>query len=345
MAMTDSSKLSYRLRSTFFLTKLREYQTLGLPALVQALLPAAHLYNWDAYAEWGIGDDALTYISQHPELHLLQVFCHPRVLRERPRLCAYYRNVAALSQKAVQQLIHVDVKRYERDLENTQTIDDVTALALARLLNEHITLIVNSALKSLTQTEVFGLLLASTGAQIDGSWRNAIGYEAERAVQRLLIQEAIDRHSLSALIPRKGKSLELFDTTQADMQVGQLEKYRGIILANQTSILFASDPDISLIAKDGTTAGILEVKGGTDPAGALERFGAALKSFEAARSHNPAVATLLVAYFLTEEVQSRIAQVPRIEHFDLEVLLDETNQETHQAFMDRVFRLVGIESS
>ncbi|OKH54088.1 hypothetical protein NIES2101_08445 [Calothrix sp. HK-06] len=43
------------------------------------------------------------------------------------------------------------------------------------------------------------------------------------------------------------------------------------MLANRTSILFSSEPDISLINNQGVTVGVVEVKGGTDPAGALEQ--------------------------------------------------------------------------
>lgn len=52
------------------------------------------------------------------------------------------------------------------------------------------------------------------------------------------------------------------------------------MLSNHTSILFSSEPDISLLNNQGTTIGVIEVKGGADPAGALERYGAAKKSFE-----------------------------------------------------------------
>lgn len=51
--------------------------------------------------------------------------------------------------------------------------------------------------------------------------------------------------------------------------MGHIERYRGVLLTNQTSILFSSEPDISLLSKQGTTLGVIEVKGGADPAGSI----------------------------------------------------------------------------
>ncbi len=169
----DVSHLHYRLRSTFFLRKLREYKTLSLPLMVAELLSAEHLYSWERRADWEIGESAFTYISRHHHLKLLQVFCHPRVLREYPRLVAYYRNIAALSQKASLRLARIDVAKFEGDTDNERRLNEEQALALAKLFNEHITLIVESTVESLTKEDLHGILLASTGAQIDGSWRNA----------------------------------------------------------------------------------------------------------------------------------------------------------------------------
>jgi hypothetical protein len=342
MAMPDQAgarTLGYRLRSMFYLAKLREYKSLDLLAHIASLASVEHLYAWDAYEQWNIGQDAFVYINNHPELLLLQVFCHPRILREQPYLCAYYRNVAALSQKAVQQLIHVHIGKFERETAGAQSIDEETALALARLFNEHISLIVDSALQSLTQQEVFALLFASIGAQIDGSWRNAIGAEAEKAVQRMLVKEAIMRNKLAAFLLRVKPGVDVFDPSDADA-TRTIERYRGIVLANQTSIVFASDPDIALLDQNGRSICIIEVKGGTDPAGALERFGAALKSFEAARSATPSVVTMLVSYMITDEMRKRIEDDRRIEAYDLNALLDEQRENVRDAFLSRIFDLL-----
>jgi len=310
--LAEANRINYRLRSTFFYRKLKEYGTLALPPMVSQLFPVEHLYSWDDRNSWAIGEDAFAYVQGHPDLHLIQVFCHPKLLREHPRLLAYYRNIAALSQKGVGYLAGVDVKKIESDKENRYSLTDDQAMKLASLFNEHISLIVDSSIQSLTSIELRGILLSSTGAQIDGSWRNAIGEEAEKVVQRLLVKEAKTRNVLAALLPKTGPGVEVYDVAKIEAQLGQIELYRGVMLTNGTSILFSSDPDVFLLDRSGSTTCAIEVKGGADPAGALERYGAAKKSFEEARRTNPRVVTILVASCITVEVRNRIQQDPLI---------------------------------
>ncbi|MBD2293528.1 XcyI family restriction endonuclease [Anabaena sphaerica FACHB-251] len=339
--MTDEvNRINYRLRSTFFYRKIKEYKTLSFQSKVAALLPVKHLYSWDNWKNWGIGEDAFAYISNHPELQLIQVFCHPRLIREYSSLLAYYRNIAALPQKAVQYLAKVNLKKIEADEENKYTLTEEKALALCRLFNEHISLIIDSSIESLTAEELYGILLASTGAKIDGSWRNAIGEEAEKIVQRLLIKEAKERNLLAAFIPRKGIKVEGYNPDKIDEQVGNIEDYRGVMLVNQTSILFSSEPDISLLNNQGTTVGVIEVKGGTDPAGALERYGAAKKSFEEALRINPEVKTILIASCITPEVNNRIQNDPIIfVYFNLTEILSEESR-IYDQFVQEVFLVI-----
>jgi hypothetical protein len=215
------------------------------------------------------------------------------------------------------------------------------AWKLSKLFNEHISLIIDSSIESLTKEELYGLLLTSTGAQIDGSWRNAIGEEAEKVVQRLLAKEAKNRNLIAALIPRVGTSVELYNSDKIEEQLGNIERYRGIMLVNQTSILFSSEPDISLVGNQGTTVGVIEVKGGTDPAGALERYGAAKKSFEEALRRNPRVKTILVASCITTQVNARIQNDSIISSFfNLTELLSEDSTQYDQ-FVQEVFSLIG----
>jgi hypothetical protein len=339
--MTDEvNRINYRLRSTFFYRKLKEYKTLSFKTKVSALLPFKHLYGWENRKDWGIGEDAFIYISKHTELQLIQVFCHPRLIREHSSLLAYYRNIAALPQKAVQYLAKVNLKKIEADEENKYPLTEEKALSLSRLFNEHISLIIDTSIESLTQEELYAILLASTGAQIDGSWRNAIGEEAEKIVQKLIIKEAKERHLLAAFIPRKGIDIEAYNPDKIDEQLGNVDAYRGVMLTNYTSILFASEPDISLLNNQGATVGVIEVKGGIDPAGALERYGAAKKSFEEALRINPEVKTILVASCLTPEVNNRIQNDPIISvYFNLTEILSEESI-IYGQFVDEIFSIL-----
>ncbi|MEH2174648.1 XcyI family restriction endonuclease [Nostoc sp.] len=338
--LTEAHRINYRLRSTFFYRKLKEYKTLSLQTKINALLPVNHLYRWENWAEWGIGEEAFTYINEHPNLQLIQVFCHPRLIREHTSLLAYYRNIAALSQKAVKYLVAIDVKRIELDQENKYSLAEDKALALSRLFNEHISLIIDSSIESLTEEELYGILLASTGTQIDGSWRNAIGEEAEKVVQRLLIKELKERNLLAAFIPRHGTGIEVYNPGRLEEQLGNIEDYRGVMLANQTSILFSSEPDISLLNNQGTTVGVIEIKGGTDPAGALERYGAAKKSFEEVFRRNPKVKSILIASCITTEVHTRIQNDPIIStYFNLTEVLSEDSI-LYDQFIQEVFSIL-----
>ena len=338
--LLEANRLNYRLRSAFFYRKLKEYNTLAFPLMIAKLFPYENLYDWDERENWGVGADAFAYIKRHQDLRLIQVFCHPKLLREYPILLAYYRNIAALSQKAVRYLTNIDIKKYEEDRENHHLFTEVQAHALARLFNTHISLIIDSSIESLSKDELQGLLLTSTGAQIDGSWRNKIGEEAEKIVQRLLVKETIERNLLSAFIPIPGVAVVPYENTQLDEQLGHIEQYRGILLTNRTSILFSSEPDISLLNKQGSSVGVIEVKGGTDPAGALERYGAAKKSFEESRRNNAGVKTILIASCITFEVQTRIRQDPTISsYFNLTEILSDAA--IADQFMQRVFSLLN----
>lgn len=337
--LAEAHRLNYRLRSTFFYRRLKEYRTLALPGMVSGLLAVEHLYNWDERAGWGIGEDAFTFIAGHPKLKVIQVFCHPKVLREYPALLAYYRNIAVLSQKAVSYLIGISVEKYEASTENPRLLPDAQALLLARLFNEHISLIIDSSLLSFAEEELAALLFASTGAQIDGSWRNAIGDEAEKIVQRLLIKEAAERGLLSALMPRAGATPEPYHPEEQEAQFSDVERYRGIMLSNQTSLLFSSEPDVTLLGKAGKTLGVIEIKGGADPAGALERYGAAKKSFDEVLRYTPDAATFLIASCITPEVQQRISGDASIfAYHNLTELVSE--QTSYQRFMGQLFSLL-----
>lgn len=341
--LAEATRINYRLRSTFFYRKLKEYKTLSFPSMVAQLFPVEHLYSWEERGQWGIGEDAFTYINGHANLHLFQVFCHPKLLREHTQLVAYYRNVAALSQKAVSYLVKIDVKRYETDTQNQVALSADRAVTLAQLFNEHITLIVDTSIQTLTQDELYGILLTSTGAQIDGSWRNEVGIEAEKVVQRLIVKEAVDRNLLAALIPRLGHAVEMYNPAKLDEQLGNIEQFRGLLLTNRTSILFSSEPDVSLLNAAGETVAVIEVKGGADPAGALERYGAAGKSFGEARRTSPNVVTILVASCITPEVRTRIGQDRLISsYYNLAGLLNE-GAASYDQFMDQIFSLLGVE--
>jgi hypothetical protein len=92
-------------------------------------------------------------------------------------------------------------------------------------------------------------------------------------------------------------------------------------------MVFGAEPDIALLAPSGQTVAVIEVKGGKDPAGALERYGAAKKSFEKTLEDNPDAITIYLASCITDEVERRLAEDATVQQvFNLTILLGDEAQ-------------------
>ena len=76
-----------------------------------------------------------------------------------------------------------------------------------------------------------------------------------------------------------------------------------------------SEPDIA-VYKDGKIQVAIEIKGGIDTAGALEWFGAALKSLNRAKQENPESVTVLIVHeaSLTDTANGEIGSSKSIDH-------------------------------
>lgn len=153
----------------------------------------------------------------------------------------------------------------------------------------------------------------------------------------MLIRGAIERNLLTAFLLRDNMGgVERYIEGHSAAQVERMDEFRGFMLSNQRSVLFSSEPDLSLLGEDGNTMAVIEVKGGSDPAGALERYGAAKKSFEEAFRQNEQVKTILVASCITTEVENRINSDPTIhEYHNLTELM--TVDEVKVAFLEHIF--------
>ena len=83
----------------------------------------------------------------------------------------------------------------------------------------------------------------------------------------------------------------------------------------------------------------IEIKYGLDPAGALERYGAAMKSFEAAVSENSRVVNVYLASSITPEVRRRIDD-DRLVNQDFNLIELLANSEKRQEFIEYAKRLI-----
>ena len=77
------------------------------------------------------------------------------------------------------------------------------------------------------------------------------------------------------------------------------------ILADGIVMVFSSEPDVAFLRGELLEATI-EIKGGIDPAGALERLGAAEKSAQAAIGVNTRCKNFLVAGVITAEMRGSV---------------------------------------
>ena len=238
------------------------------------------------------------------------VFAHPALLREHPPVSAYYRGIALLSQKRVSDLA-TSVANWEQ-LDKRSRVSEARSIDVACLYNTVISSIIEGA-ADWTLENGYRNIIANMGIGLDGTIRNVIGQDAERTIK--------DR------IGQWLASVDLIESYDSSQTVHQLP--------NNYSMRFASEPDIEFRqAIEGAERVIatIEIKGGKDPAGALERLGAIQKSFEATP---PGCTNMLIAGVVTAEMAERLDQLGIIERF----LLDDLTQDDAKwaAFLNEVF--------
>ena len=127
-------------------------------------------------------------------------------------------------------------------------------------------------------------------------FRNVIGQDAER-----LIKTKVD------------------DWLREQELIEERRSRSKFILSGGVTMIYGSDPDI-LFARAERPVATIEIKGGKDPAGALERLGAMQKSFDA----TPAgCQNILIAGVVTPQMQSRLEQIGVVKVFVLDDLLND----------------------
>ncbi len=102
-------------------------------------------------------------------------------------------------------------------------------------------------------------------------------------------------------------------------------------LSGNVRMLFGSEPDIAF-EKDGSLAVLIEIKGGKDPAGALERLGAIKKTFDEAPAD---CKNFLVVGIVTATMRERLAEMHMEAHFAIDQVLADVGAWTN--FMNEIF--------
>lgn len=295
-------------KSEFFHQKLHEW---GLPAVASAVEAVkGEELNWDL-SQIVISKRAWGKVV-HRGIRPVLVFAHPNILVSMPGSVGYYRMLAMVSQKSMGR-VGVSVTTYES---GKKVPDAKTALAIARCLNQIISRLIE--LDEEIDAREFDLWRGmAAGSQAQGSWQNAKGDKAEAIVKGLL-RRRLREGGLVVNESRDGARVELRD--------GRV-------------VTFADEPDVA-IYHQGQIRAAVEIKGGIDTAGVLERVGAAIKSLRRAREENPVAATVLILEGISVTPQAKAdLEINRdaVSHwFTIEDVLD------HEDRREEVFRILGI---
>lgn len=236
------------------------------------------------------------------------VFAHPALLAAIPRASIHYRGIALLSRKRVAAIAGT-IERWEDGSPNARVTRD-KALRVCRLYNAVISSIILDA-TDWTLENGYRNVLATIGITEDGAMRNLIGQKGEREIKERLLDWVRERDLLA-------------DGGSGD---GAAEwSLRGGV-----SMVFGSEPDVGF-RRNGGFAAIVEVKAGTDPAGALERLGAIKKTFDEAPV---ACRNFLVAGVVTPTMRQRLGEMRMERDFDIHALL--TDRAAWTEFMNELF--------
>ena len=284
-----------RIRSTLMSERIRERTDMTLRELIT---------NFDEPLSFHPMDDLMISPQawKHVDAAAIEpklVFAHPVLLRKLPRTSQHYRGVALLPRKRVAD-IAVPVAAWEDGTRKT-AISEIQAKDVARLYNAVISSIIEGT-TDWTLENGYRNVIANMGIGLDGTFRNIIGQDAERLI-KTRISNWLDNQGLIEQVND--------EKTEFHLPRGYFMRY-----GSEPDILFLQEQqpgEMQLVAT-------IEIKGGKDPAGALERLGAMQKSFEATP---PECVNMLVAGIVTPEMRNRLNEIGVVKVYLLDDLTGE----------------------
>lgn len=314
----------YQLKATFFANSLEKQEYVGLFDFAKKnLLKLDGALNWSDASKFGVNPGILKAIND-AGLSASQHLCHPNALVSNRRYLIYFRCISALSQKGLKTLSGVSA------VDKIETgeigIQPDQARKIAKAINENLNAIYSISLPE--QEKLRGLMYATAGTTLDGSWRNKIGAEGERIVRTLFLKALLSNNEIAKVTAKDGTDYDAKDISAKwlDENTATLSS---AVTSNGAVVLFGSEPDITLLDGTSKTVGGIEIKAGIDPAGALERLGAMMKSFENIRAASSEAETILVASCITDEVDQRLRGMKGVRTFILtDVIQDNKKQGT-----------------
>ena len=286
-----------RFRSTLMSERIKQRTDLALRTLLDKFEDPLTFHPLD---DLMISQGAWDYVNELA-IDPKRVFAHPDLLVKHPRLSAYYRGLALLPQKRVTNIAG-SVNNWE-DGSRKKPIKDTQSKKVTRLYNAVISSIIEGTV-NWTLDNGYRNIIANMGIGLEGTFRNMIGKDAENVIKTRIADWLRSR----GLILESNK-----DKTAFKLPKGYWMRY-------------GSEPDIHFQQeKDGVkqTIATIEIKGGKDPAGALERLGAVQKSFEATP---PDCINMLIAGVVTSEMSARLDQMGVNKVYLLDNLVDDEEE-------------------
>ncbi len=207
----------------------------------------------------------------HSGIKPVIVFAHPDVLTAIVKSVSYYRMLAMVSQKSMNQ-IGLRTTR----LEQTGSLPDSDlAVRIAQRLNRIISSLIETE-HQVDRREFDMWRGMAAGSQAQGSWQNAKGNRAENAIRNDLILK-----------------LQQSNLIDSDFLVDANRRVIELALHDGRLLRMGDEPDLAIYA-NGEIKVAVEIKGGIDVAGVLERVGAAIKSLRRVKEENPKAITILL---------------------------------------------------
>lgn len=273
--MTSSKKRIWSLdqlaKSEFFHQKLHEWELMEVAEQIDDI--EGETLNWDI-GRFEISDKAWNKVI-HRGIKPIIVFAHPDVLTTIPRSTGYYRMLAMVSQKSMNQ-VGLSTIRYEAG--------QLPKFELAEIIAQHLNKIISGLVEADEKINAreFDLWRGmAAGSQAQGSWQNTKGRKLEIVIQGI-VRRRLRESGLAA---------------------DDIDDKPRITLNDRRTVIFADEPDIGVYQNDKIVAAV-EVKGGIDKAGVLERVGAAIKSLSRAKEENPDSVTILILQEVSMTPQS-----------------------------------------
>lgn len=305
-AQQEAWTLDQLAKSVFFHRKLHEWGLIRIATQIEQI--RGEDLSWD---EINISPQAWNKII-HRGIKPVLVFAHPSVLLEIPGSAGYYRMLAMVSQKSMKR-VGLNLALYEA---GRPILQNETASVIANHLNRIISVLVEAD-EAIDVREFDIWRGMAAGSQAQGSWQNTKGSSAEIAVREVILRRLQER----AII------------------IGEQASARIIDLGDGRVLIFADEPDMAIYRGDVPQVAI-EIKGGIDQAGVLERIGAAIKSLQRTRQANPHSITVLIvqSVSMTERAREDLSiSTEVVTHlFTTESLLEDGE------YRERIFEILGI---